>query len=395
MNALHLTEIGLCFSMLCWAQEVEVVEAALQKELFNWQGRLVVPGITAAFVLPDGQFGEVAVGVADLETGEHMTHQHRMLAASIGKSFVGATALLLESEGRLNLDEPIKKWLGSEPWFSRLPGGDRITARHLLTHTSGLPDHVHLPVFQESVAEHWHEQANPFPPEALIGYVLDQPLLFSPGEGWSYSDTGFVLLGILLENVTGESVVDVIEERFLIPLHLTHTEPSDHRDLQGLAPGYTAKENPFGFPVKSTDGESRMRWHPGVENLGGGLISTSGDLARWGDALFAGAALPKSARVELRKTVATSAEPGSMRVGAGVGFLPQTPLGPVWGHGGWIPGYLSSLRHYSEHKITIAFQMNSDDLKSSVSPDWMREMELRLAEVVIQALEEGDHAERH
>jgi len=254
---------------------------------------------------------------------------------------------------------------------------------------------VHLPAFQESVAEHWHEQKNPFPPEVLIGYVLDQPLLFPPGEGWSYSDTGFVLLGILLENVTGESVVDVIEERFLIPLHLTHTEPSDQRNLPGLAPGYTDENNPFGFPEKSTDAEGRLRWHPGVENMGGGLVSTSGDLARWGDALFAGAALPESAKVECRNTVATSAEPGSVLYGAGIGYTPNGPLGPVWGHGGWIPGYISSLRHYSERGITIAFQMNSDDLKSSVSPDWMSKMETRLAEVVIQALGEGDHAERH
>ncbi len=102
------------------------------------------PGATAAYVLlPDGATGVAATGFSDLETKTPMTVRSRMLAASIGKTFVGATMVALAREGCLDLDAPLSRYLSQRPWFTRLPNHASITLRHLLNHTSGLTDHVH------------------------------------------------------------------------------------------------------------------------------------------------------------------------------------------------------------------------------------------------------------
>ena len=393
MKCLATRSFSLCFSVLAWAGEMEDLERALHHELHLLCMELNIPGATASFVLEEGRFGEVAVGVADRETCEAMTPESRMPAASIGKTLVGACALTLEAESRLDLDAPISCWLGEEPWFSRLPGNGEITVRHLLNHSSGLPDHVYLDAFRTDLSDKWHEEKNAFTPEVLVGYVLDRPALFPPGEGWSYSDTGYVLLGMVIGRAAGQSVADMVEERFLIPLHLPHTQFADTRELPGLVPGYTTKSNPFGFPEKSVDREGRLYWHPALENYGGGWISSSGDLARWGNALFAGAALPETARPELRRRVPTTADINAPQYGPGVSFLPRSPLGPSWGHRGWIPGYISSMRHFSWMGLTIAFQLNTDDIQAAEDENWISGMELRLADALLKTCERKELSE--
>ena len=144
-----------------------------------------------------------------------MTPRSRMLAASIGKTFVGATAVALAREGVLDLDSLVSQWLGNRPWFARLPNHDTITLRHLLTHRSGVPDHVHLESFAAALSQEWRKKENLFPPERLIQFVLDRPPLFEAGKGWAYTDTGYILIGLVIEKVTGRSYYTEIQERFL------------------------------------------------------------------------------------------------------------------------------------------------------------------------------------
>jgi D-alanyl-D-alanine carboxypeptidase len=115
--------------------------------------------------------------------------------------------------------------------------------------------------------------------------------LFEAGAAWAYSDTGYILLGLLIEAVAGETWDEVVRVRFLAPLMLSGTLPSDRRDLPGLAVGYVAPDNPFGMPERTADADGRLLWDPAVEGAGGGLASTSGDLARWGNLLFTGVAM--------------------------------------------------------------------------------------------------------
>jgi D-alanyl-D-alanine carboxypeptidase len=355
---------------------------AFQAALDSMQVRFGFPGATAAYVRTDGTAGEAATGFADVEVGQPMTPASRMLAASIGKTFVGATAAALNDEGVLDLDAPIARWLGDRPWFGDWPNREQITLRHLLTHRSGLADHVHLDAFAEAVSQRWQERGNPFPPDTLIQLVVDRPALFAPGEGWAYSDTGYLLAGLIIEAATGRDYYDLVQERFLTPLGLRHTSPSNRRDLPGLAAGYVA-ESPLGVPRKTLAADGTMLWHPGMEWTGGGLVSTSGDLAQWGAALFGGPALPAAARDQVLRAVPVDPTQPDVRYGLGVAVYAAGPFGPVYGHGGWIPGYVSSLRYYADHGVAIAFQINTDDGLEVDSTSVVQAVEARLANVVL------------
>jgi D-alanyl-D-alanine carboxypeptidase len=311
-----------------------------------------------------------------------MTPDSRMLAASIGKTFVAATAAALAQEGLVDLDAPIARWLKGRDWFAKLPNHETITLRHLLAHRSGLPDHVHLDAFAEAVSRRWREPENPFPPDTLVQFVLKQPALFEPGNGWAYSDTGYILAGMVLEAATRRDYYDLVQERFLTPLDLRHTSPSNARDLLGLASGYSG-ENGFGWPTKSTRPDGALAWHPGIEWTGGGLVSTSEDLARWGAALFGGKALPSGALDSmLRAAPVDPAQPGVL-YGLGVAVHRSDRFGSVYGHGGWIPGYVSSLRYYADDGVAIAFQINTDHVDGGDVGAVVQELERRLAEVAL------------
>ncbi len=367
----------------------EPLDGRFQAELDSAREKLGFPGATAAFVLPDGTVGVAASGLADVESAAPMTPQSRMLAASIGKSFVAATALALALDGVVDLDAPVSAVLSQRPWFSRLPNHDSLTLRQLLTHSAGLPDHVHSARFAKAVAQRWKEPGNPFPPETLIEFVLDEPALFPAGQGWAYSDTGYVLAGLVIEQASGQRYEQQLAARLLEPLGLSATTPSSRRSLPGLVAGYTAPDNPLGLPVKTTSAPGVMVWNPAVEWTGGGLVTSSRDLVLWARELYEGRALPGDYMDELLRAVLVGGEDSGVRYGAGVAIYEKTPFGPSYGHGGTIPGYVSSLRYYPQHRVAVAFQMNTDvDVDDAVP-----ELERRLAEVAISASREVGPAE--
>ena len=343
-----------------------------------------LPGMTAAYVLRDGTQGTTASGLADIEAQVPMKDHPRMLAASTGKSFVGALCIALTLEGRLALDEPVSRRLGKYDWFARLPNHESMTLRHLLTHSAGLPDHVHMKAFEEAFANAWQASANPFPPKRLVEFILDKPALFPAGQGWAYSDTGYILAGLVVEEITGHAWYDEIRERFLKPLRLADTSPADRRTLDRLAAGYMRADNPFGLPARTLDENNHLYWHPGIEWTGGGLVSTSRDLAHWGAALFTGKAISGDYLSELFSSVAINPKDTDARYGAGVAITRSDRFGPVYGHAGWIPGYISSFRHYPDSGVTIAFQINTDNGVIASEKNALGNIEARLMQVLIR-----------
>lgn len=357
------------------------LEAAFTNALKRFQAELDLPGITASYVLPNAAGYSAAAGWADIERNRPMTVESRMLAASIGKTFVAATMVSLAREQAIDLDAPVSHWLGQNSWFQRLPNHRSMTIRQLLNHTTGLPNHVYLPSFAAAVSRQWPAAGNPFTPDVLVSFVLDSEPLFPAGDGWAYSDTGYILIGLVTEAITGRPYYQELSDRFLGPLDLESTSPSNQRSLSGLAAGYVAADNPFGFPGKTTDQNGVLVWHPGLEWTGGGLISTSSDLARWGDALFSGNALSGEDLKTMLESVPMDPDRPGAYYGLGIAISRSGPLSPVYGHGGWIPGYSSSLRHYAGHGVTIAFQVNSD----RISENDLSEIEQCLASVVISS----------
>ena len=336
------------------------VEAQLQAALDSLREEYGFPGATAALMLSDGTLVVAATGLADRESEVVMTPDTRMLAASIGKTFVSSTVLGLAADGRLSLDSPVSQWLASEDWFGRLPNHRSVSIRHLLNHTSGIPNHVEDSGFAAAFSSDWSEAENSLNPETLVGFVLDKPALFPAGEGWAYTDTGYILLGLVIEKVTKRSYYEEVTERFLVPQLLTSTVPSNHRDLTDLATGYMDAANPFGLPTRTTDADGRMHWNPAVEWTGGGLASNSRDLVRWGKLLFEGEVMDAEYLDELLLAVAVDPANDLIGYGAGVSIHREGGNGPWYGHSGWIPGYTSTLRYYPDQRAALAFQINTD-----------------------------------
>ncbi len=336
--------------------------AAFRAALTRLHAEAGFPGAVAAFARADEPIHVVAVGLSDVESAKPMREDHRMLSGSTGKSFTAAVALSLAQEGRLDLDAPISRWLGDAPWFADLPGGSAITPRMLLRHQSGLRDHVHDPAFQARVARAL--PTNPdvaLPPADLIGFVLDDAPLFAPGTGYAYTDTGYIIAGLVIEAVTGEPYFATLKRRFLEPLGLELTMPADRRDLPGLASGYISGQGMFDLPPKVTE-DGTLVYNPASEWTGGGLATNAGDLARWAIALYEGQAMQGPYLDTLLDAVPKDASQRRLHgedVAYGLGVtLRTTDLGPAQGHRGWTPGYLSVFEYYPDHRLAVALQIN-------------------------------------
>ena len=355
----------------------ETLEGQFQSELEKLRDEYKFPGGTAAYILPNGTLGTAATGYSDVEAGTPMRPESRMLAASIGKTFVGATVVSLAQEGKLGLDDLISKYLEDRPWFSRLPNHDTITVRHLLRHNAGVPNHLGTESFAKAFSESWRDPRVSFAPERLIEFVLDEPALFEPGEGWEYTDTSYILLGLIIEEVSEYTFYDEVIYRFIVPLRMNLTSPSDRVILPGLAAGYLPADNKSGLPEKTTITEGILVWNPGGEWTGGGLVSNPRDLVVFAKALFEGRAMNGPYLKELLSSVkAGPPEKPNVRYGAGVGIYVDDYYGTTYGHGGSMPGYTSSMRYYTEHGIAVSFQVNVDS--SQIGDDYY-EIERRLA----------------
>ncbi len=344
-----------------------------QAELDRIRNKEKFPGAIAAFLLDDGRSAVVATGQADQEHNISMTPNDRMLAGSIGKTFVAAVALDLVHECKLDLDTFISTWLGNEPWFDRLPNAKDITLRMLLNHSGGLIDHVkdsrYAAAIQEKAENVSLNRDFVFSPRELVEFTLDQEPLFPAGKGYSYTDTGYILVGIIIEQVTGSVYYDQVQERFLDPLSLTQTSPANRRTLSGLVPGYMASDNPLGLPEKTVE-NGEMAFNPATEWTGGGLVSNPKDLVRWAKALYEDKAMDKPYLRDLLD-LTRKGHQGDTRYGYGLGVsISESDLGTIYGHDGWFPGYRSKVAYFPEYKMAVGIQVNTDvqvDLGSYVS----------------------------
>jgi D-alanyl-D-alanine carboxypeptidase len=131
------------------------------------------------------------------------------------------------------------------------------------------------------------------------------------------------------------------------------------------------------------DADGMLVWDPATEWTGGGLVSTSPDLAAWGQSLFTGRALDAQYLDRLLDGIPVSADAPVVLYGAGVAIFAETDRGPVYGHGGWIPGYVSSLRHYADHDVTVAFQINTDVGIADASTDLVPALEAEIADLAV------------
>ncbi len=338
--------------------EMSALNASLQGRFKALHEAASFPGSTLGFVLPGGRSGSVSVGLADVEDKRPLKPTDRMLAGSIGKTYVSAVMLKLVQDGKVNLDTEVERWLGGNAWFPRLPNARDITLRMLMNHSSGIPEHVLNPDF---IAAMKKDPDRIWKPEELIAYILDAKPLFPAGKGWSYADTNYILVGMIFERVTKKTVYGEVERLILKPLRLDQTIPSDRRVLPGVITGYSMPNSPFGFEGRLiVDGKFII--NPQMEWTGGGFASTAEDLARWAKLLYEGKVLKKSAMDQMLKGLDANEGRGS---GAGNKYglavqIRQSEWGVSYGHGGWFPGYRSEMEYFPQLRIAVAIQFNTD-----------------------------------
>ena len=312
-----------------------------------------IPGLSVAVVFADGATLALTSGFADTAARTPLRSSDRLMQGSVGKTYVAAVALQLVAEGKLALDDPIAKHLGREPWFDRLPNARTITVRQLMRHTSGLVRYEFDPDFVRDLTA---QPDRTWTPEERLAYLFDAKAPFAAGEGWEYSDTNYIVLGMILERITGQPYYDELRRRILRPLALGNTVPTDGPRVPGLAQGYAGPDNPFGGrDAMLVDG--RFSINPQLEWTGGGLASTTLDLARWGKLLYEGRAFDRTLLPTMLDAVPARLGP-DVRYGLAVMIRP-TPFGTAWGHGGFFPGYLTELMYFPERQVSIALQVNT------------------------------------
>ena len=339
------------------------LKTALQLKLDEWHKAGSFPGATLGVVLPNGESFDLAVGFSDRENKTPMKATDRMPAGSVGKTFAAATAFQLIKEGKINLDDKIEKYLGGEQWFPRLPNAKDITVRQLMNHTSGLVRYEFKEQFTKDLT------TNPdkvWKPAELVSYLLDEKAPFEAGKGWDYSDTNYIVLGMIIEKVTGRKFYDEANRRLLKPLKLTDTIPQDGPRLKGVVQGYAGPNNPFG----GTDAmlvNGKFTVNPQFEWTGGGYVSTAHDLARWAKMFYEGKAFSPDLLPQVVDGVAAPMLGRESKYGLGA-IIRKTSIGTSYGHSGFFPGYMTDMMYFPEQKIAVAVQVNTSVGRSLGKP---------------------------
>jgi D-alanyl-D-alanine carboxypeptidase len=273
-------------------------------------------------VTRNGVVTQYRAGTAVLGTDHPVPFGARFRVGSITKVFTGTVLLQLAAEGRVGLDTPVARYLPG-----LLPGGDAITVRMILEHTSGIYDYVNSVPSDGAplvAARFRHYDAR-----QLVESAAARPLLFPPGTKFSYSDTNYLVAGLLITAVTGRSWNSEVTDRIIRPLHLSGTfAPGDYPLIPGPhADGYLLVGD---MPVNIT------AWNPSVAGPAGAVISTTADLNRFLTALLGGRLLPPAELAQME-----TANPFTRAYGLGLQVIPL-PCGiTVYGHEGGVPGYSS------------------------------------------------------
>ena len=350
--------VCLLFTLAVQAQTAtanrSALETALQLELDEWHKAGSFPGATLGVVLANGESFGLAVGFSDRQAKKPMKPSDRMLAGSVGKTFAAATALQLVKEGKIGLDDKIEKYLGREPWFARLPNAKEITVRQLMNHTSGLVRYEFKEQFTKDLT------ANPkkvWKPAELVAYLLDEKPPFEAGKGWDYSDTNYIVLGMIIEKVTGKKFFDEAARRFIKRLKLSDTIPQEGPVMKGVVQGYAGPNNPFGGKDAMIE-NGKFVVNPQLEWTGGGYASTAEDLARWAKMMYEGKAFGQKMVPQMLEGVSAPMLGRETKYGLGV-IIRQTPAGTSYGHSGFFPGYVTDMMYFPEQKIALAVQVNT------------------------------------
>lgn len=313
-------------------------------------------------------------GLAEVEHDVRTDWDSMFRMGSITKQFTAAAIMRLVEQGRIGLDDPITKYL---PEYNTQ--GREITIRHLLTHTSGIKNYTEVRRIMVDEPEREFER------QELLDMVQNEPLAFEPGAGCAYSNTGYYLLGIVIESVSGKDYCAYLHDEFLEPLGLARTRcDSNTKVIKGRAQGYTLA----GETLVNDRGLAT-----GTTFAAGGLLASANDLVVWADALATGKVV-SAASYKLMSTPFKLASGGSSDYGFGL-IIDSLDGHARIQHGGDIFGFNSMLARFPDDGITVAVMSNSQSISSTRVANGLSRAALGLAEAaapVAVALSETEAA---
>ncbi|MFG3155611.1 serine hydrolase domain-containing protein [Streptomyces sp. NPDC048219] len=294
-------------------------------------------GVSVRLETPHGVWA-VRSGVSNPSTGQPVATNGYLRIGSTTKTFVATVLLQLAGEGHLSLDDTVDTWL---PGLVHGHGNDgrRVTLRQLLQHTSGLPDYIGDVVPDLSAAGYRANRWTTYTSRQRVALAMKHQPSFAPDTGWAYSNTNYVLLGMVIKAVTGHSWEHEVRTRIIRPLQLTRTLtpgnwpflPGPHaRDYQQFEPGGALTDTTVAYLPFDADAD-------------GSMISTAADTSRFITALVQGRLLAPAQLAEMQRTVEVPADrgfPPDTRDGLGLFWTPLPCGGGYWGHSGDGFGYL-------------------------------------------------------
>ena len=318
------TLVGVMAAAMLFSGTALATSDITQKRLDELVKQHEFPAALSTTTEPNGRTTSRTAGTAELNKNVPVPKDGRVRAGSNTKAFVAVTVLQLVAEGKVELDAPVTRYL---------PGAikdERITVRQLLNHTSGLANYTQYMGVEnfENVRHRYFE------PRELLDIGNAHPVTGQPGEKFKYSNTNYVLAGLIVQKVTGRPIAENVDERILKRLKLrdTYWPGVGDEEIEGRHPhGYTRVTNEV---TDVTEFDPSWGWAAGQ------LISSTKDLNTFYKALLKGDLLPSKQLDEMRKTVDTKGEmwPGA-EYGLGLASTQLSCGGKYWGHGGDIPGY--------------------------------------------------------
>jgi D-alanyl-D-alanine carboxypeptidase len=290
-----------------------------------------IPGLSLAVVREGSLVLARGYGQANLELAVPATRESVYEIGSITKQFTAVAVVMLVEEGKIGLDASITRYLEGLP-----PAWEAVTVRHLLNHTSGIKSYTSLPDFMRLTI-------HPTTREEIVALVADLPFDFAPGSRYSYCNTGYFLLGSIIEAAGGKPYAEFLDERIFLPLEMTATRVYNEKELvPNRASGYEWAEEKW----RNADYIS-MTW----PFAAGALVSTVLDLAKWDMALGSDRLLPAHRWEQIWSPAALNdGSTSDYGFGWGVGDYAGWPNIQ---HGGGIPGYITFDVRYPEQKLTV------------------------------------------
>ncbi|MFV8182113.1 beta-lactamase family protein [Streptomyces spinosirectus] len=305
-----------------------------------------IPGAVVGLWLPGKGCYVRASGVADTVTQQPMTTDSFVRIGSETKTFTATALLQLVDQHRVRLDDPISRYI------SGVPNGRRITLRHLLEMRSGLFPYTSDPDFVQALLS---DPQRSYTPRELLAYGFKHANTFAPGAQFEYSNTNFVLLGLVIEKVTGHRFGDVIDAQVLRPSGLRHTLLP--RGAQFPQP------HPHGYTNQTLDGSvaDATNWNPSWAWAAGAMISNLHDLRRWAEIVATGKLLSPRTQAQRLQTLPT----GFPGTDYGLGIFETNG----WiGHNGSIPGYETVTVYLPSQKATMVIMINTDSTSQGQEP---------------------------